>query len=86
MCDCNMFYLVDDVDDWFPIADGERTPLPVPVCPLSVDFRVTDTTDVLPGVSLGMRLGVFESKTYYYISIIFLILRIFYKKNKNTRK
>jgi len=33
------------------------------VCPLSVDLRVADVEGVLPGVSLGMRLGVVESKT-----------------------
>jgi len=56
-------YLVDDVDDWLPSVDGERTPLPVLDCPLSVDLRAEDDVGVLPGVSLGMRLGVVESKT-----------------------
>lgn len=61
-----MIYLVEDVvDDWLPprADDGERTPLPVLDCPLSVDLREgeDDVMGVLPGVSLGMRLGVVES-------------------------
>jgi hypothetical protein len=58
--DCN---LEDDDGDWLVSAEGERTPLPaVLVCPLSVDLRVADVEEgVLPGVSLGMRLGVVES-------------------------
>lgn len=59
-----MYYLEDDDGDWLVSADGERTPLPVVlVCPLSVVLRVADVEEgVLPGVSLGMRLGVVESK------------------------
>lgn len=67
---------MDDDKDWLPIVDGERTPLLAPlVCPLSVDLRADDVVDVLPGVSLGMRLGVVESKTHthhifnYFITI-----------------
>lgn len=58
--DCN---LVDDDGDWLASVDGDRTPLPVVLaCPLSVDLRVADVEEgVLPGVSLGMRLGVVES-------------------------
>lgn len=52
---------MDDDNDWFPSVDGERTPLPVLLCPLSVDLRAVDE-GVLPGVNLGMRLGVVESK------------------------
>jgi len=61
MCVC-IYYLEDDDGDWLVSVDGERTPLPVVlVCPLSVDLRVADVEGVLPGVSLGMRLGVIES-------------------------
>lgn len=57
-------YLVDDAEDWFPNAvDGDRAPLPVLTCPLSVDLRAEDDVGVFPGVSLGMRLGVLESAT-----------------------
>lgn len=55
---------MDDVDDWLPSADGERTPLPVLGCPLSVDLRATDDAGDLPGVNLGMRLGVVESEMH----------------------
>lgn len=58
------YYLVDDAEDWFPNAeDGERAPLPVLTCPLSVDLRAEEDVGVFPGVSLGMRLGVLESAT-----------------------
>lgn len=50
------------MDELLPGVDGDRTPLPVLACPLSVDLRVADEV-VLPGVNLGMRLGVFESET-----------------------
>lgn len=64
---CILYYLEDDDGDWLVSVDDERTPLPVVlVCPLSVDFRVADVEEgVLPGVSLGMRLGVIESKTWW---------------------
>lgn len=67
---------MDDDEDWLPRVDGERSPLLAPlVCPLSVDLRADDVDDVLPGVSLGMRLGVVESRAhihrifYYFITI-----------------
>lgn len=47
---------MDDALDWLATADGERT-LPLTTCPLAL----REDVDVLPGVSLGMRLGVFES-------------------------
>lgn len=50
------------MDELLPGVDGERTPLPVLACPLSVDLRVADDVGVFPGVNLGMRLGVVESK------------------------
>lgn len=55
-------YLVDDVDDWLPAVDGERVVLPAPDCPFSVVLRAEVDVGVLPGVSLGIRLGVFESE------------------------
>lgn len=66
-------YLVDDDNDWLPRVDGARTPLLAPlVCPLSVDLRADDVVGVLPGVSLGMRLGVVESRTNASYILLFL--------------
>lgn len=74
-----IYYLVDDDGDWLASVDGDRTPLPVVLaCPLSVDLRVADVEEgVLPGVSLGMRLGVVESKTQR-IYTFYLKINVFY--------
>lgn len=57
--------------------DGDLSPLPVLVWPLSVDLRATDDVGVLPDANLGIRLGVVESRKYTYVINIIIVLRLY---------